>query len=64
MQQNFFPKTPEFIGKHCDFLPKRGQRNRNLGDSRIYRLRGGRLERLSRDHTQLQRLLDMGLIDP
>ena len=36
----------------------------NLGDSRIYRLRDGVFERLSRDHTHVQRLLDMGAITP
>lgn len=36
----------------------------NLGDSRVYRLRTGVLERLSRDHTHVQRLLDMSAITP
>lgn len=36
----------------------------NIGDSRGYLLRGGRLAKLSRDHTQTQRLLDMGIITP
>lgn len=36
----------------------------NLGDSRVYRLRTGVLELLSRDHTHVQRLLDMGAITP
>lgn len=33
----------------------------NLGDSRIYRLRGGQLTQLSQDHTNAQRLLAAGL---
>lgn len=36
----------------------------NIGDSRAYLQRGGRLTKLSRDHTQTQRLMDMKLITP
>lgn len=34
----------------------------NVGDSRIYRFRGGILEKLSKDHTQIQDLIDIGVI--
>lgn len=36
----------------------------NIGDSRAYLLRRGRLCKLSRDHSQAQRLMDLGLITP
>ncbi len=34
----------------------------HVGDSRIYRLTGGRLERLTRDHSYVQQLMDQGLL--
>lgn len=34
------------------------------GDSRVYRMRGGRLTRVTRDHTEVQALLDTGAITP
>ena len=34
------------------------------GDSRVYRLRGGVLARLTRDHSEFEDLLDEGLVNP
>lgn len=34
------------------------------GDSRIYRVRGGRIEQMSRDHTEAQELLEDGILTP
>ncbi len=36
----------------------------HIGDSRCYRLRGGRLVQVTRDHSLLQEQLDAGLISP
>ena len=36
----------------------------HIGDSRLYRLRGGRLEQLTRDHTWVQREVDAGRLAP
>ena len=36
----------------------------NVGDSRVYMLRGGELTQLSKDHTQIQRLINQGLLNP
>ncbi len=36
----------------------------NLGDSRVYRLRAGRLVQLSKDHSVVRELLEQGEIEP
>ncbi len=43
-------------GNHCGLLW--------VGDSRAYRLRDGTLSRLTRDHTQVQALVDQGILTP
>jgi protein phosphatase len=35
-----------------------------MGDSRIYRVRHGRLEQLTRDHSEVQELIDQGMLKP
>ncbi len=35
----------------------------SVGDSRVYRVIGGYLERLTKDHSLVERMVDMGLID-
>ncbi len=35
-----------------------------VGDSRLYRLRGGALSQLSRDHSQVEEMLQMGMLTP
>ncbi len=35
-----------------------------MGDSRIYRIRDGRIEQLSRDHTEARELVEQGILTP
>jgi serine/threonine protein phosphatase PrpC len=44
------------VGDHCVLLW--------VGDSRIYRLRDGRLQQLTTDHSQVQVMVDEGLLHP
>ncbi|MGQ0465226.1 MAG: PP2C family protein-serine/threonine phosphatase [Sporichthyaceae bacterium] len=36
----------------------------NIGDSRVYRMRAGDLEQLTVDHSEVQEMVDRGLLDP
>ncbi len=36
----------------------------NVGNCRVYRLRRGKLTQLSEDHTEVQRMVDLGMITP
>ena len=36
----------------------------NVGDSRVYRLAGNRMQQITRDHSEVRELVDAGLLDP
>ena len=53
------------MGSTCAVLAVTGGRAylAHVGDSRIYLIRDGRIARLTRDHSRVQRMLDDGLIN-
>jgi protein phosphatase len=59
---------PEFAGMGTTLVTALFNDDRvwvgHIGDSRAYRLRGGKLEQLSRDHSLLQEQIDAGLLTP
>lgn len=46
------------------YIDETGAYGYNIGDSRIYLMRDGCLTQLSKDHTQAQSMVDMGLLEP
>ena len=46
------------------FISKKSYITINIGDSRIYRYRFGRLKQITKDHTEVQRMLDLGFLKP
>jgi len=60
--------TPEYTGMGATVVTALFQNGElcigHVGDSRLYRLRAGRLELLTRDHSVVQELLNRGLVTP
>jgi len=60
--------TPQYAGMGTTLVVAVFRDNRlmlgHVGDSRGYRLRGGRLQQITRDHSLLQEQIDAGLITP
>ncbi|HID69020.1 MAG TPA: serine/threonine-protein phosphatase [Desulfobacterales bacterium] len=60
----FAEKNPDLFGMGCTLSSLILRDSRGLighvGDSRIYRFRAGVLEQLTKDHTELQRYIDLG----
>lgn len=58
--------TTEGMGSTAVMLVIRGQiaKIAHVGDSRAYLYRKGKLQRLTKDHTQVQRMVDGGILTP
>ena len=60
--------NPQYAGMGTTLVVAVFRENRllvgHVGDSRAYRLRGGRLQQITRDHSLLQEQIDAGLITP
>lgn len=60
--------NPQYAGMGTTLVVAVFRENRllvgHVGDSRCYRLRGGRLQQITRDHSLLQEQIDAGLITP
>ena len=60
--------NPQYAGMGTTLVVAVFRENRllvgHVGDSRAYRLRAGRLQQISRDHSLLQEQIDAGLITP
>ena len=60
--------NPQYAGMGTTLVVAVFRENRllvgHVGDSRAYRMRGGRLQQITRDHSLLQEQIDAGLITP
>jgi len=66
VNEHLFNSTGRTMGCTLVLLLSRGKEARVIwaGDSRVYRLRRGALELLTRDHSRVQLLIDQGVVDP
>ncbi len=60
--------NPQYLGMGTTLVVAAFRGNRlvlgHIGDSRCYRLRGGELRQITRDHSWLQEQIDLGLLTP